>query len=148
MNYSTFYINYINKQDKSNTYNIPDTSYQYENTMLIIITPKHKNIDIPAHIIKLNIMFTSQNMYDDNIQNIFDNLPIELTELKIINCNHEVILTNLPTGLDKLYFLWTQQTRGWVSDKRNKMFNEIISNSKIPYGTEVINMHQKNEKIC
>ena len=135
MNYSTFYINYVNKHEKSNTYDIPDASYQYENTMLIIITHHHKNIDIPAHITKLNIMFTSQNIYDDDIQNMFDNLPKELTELKIINCNHEVTLTNLPTGLDKLYFLWTQNTRGYVSEKRNKMYNEIISNSKIPFGT-------------
>ena len=44
MNYSTFYINYVNKQEKSNTYDIPDTSYQYENTMFSDLTTFLSNL--------------------------------------------------------------------------------------------------------
>lgn len=144
MNYSTFYINYVKRYEKTNTYDIPDAIYQYENTMLLIITPKHNIINIPAHITKLNIMLTSQNIYNGIIQTMFDNLPTELTELKIVNCSHDIHLTNLPTTLKKLYFVWTINMRGYVKDKRNKIYNKIISNSKIPFDTELINMNQKN----
>ena len=141
MNYNSFYINYLKKNKKTNRPDTKSIQYQHENTMLITINSTNDNIiNIPEHITKLNIIFTSHNISNEYSQSLFDNLPTNLLELKIINPNHELSLTNLPSTLEKIYFFWTLYTKNWLNDMRTKIFDKIISNSKIPFSTELINL--------
>jgi hypothetical protein len=140
MNYESFFINDSNKDD-NNIYAIqPSKYYQNKDTMLIIINTINEdfNIEIPEHITKINVIFTSEKFYNQNVQKIFDSLPMTLLEIKIINPNNALTLTNLPPVLEKIYFVWTQYTKGWRLQNKKKIFNKIISNSKMPFSTEVI----------
>ena len=136
MNYSSLYIDDKNINKKSNN------ALNHDDTQLNIICTSD-NICISKHIKKLNIIFMTPYIYDNNIQNMFDNLPNELIELKITNCHHEGKLRNLPPSMNKLCFLWTMQSKGQVGNKIKYKYDQIISNLKIPFGTELINMHQK-----
>jgi hypothetical protein len=140
MNYESFYINDSTRTDDY-IYGIQTSKYyQNKDMMLIIIKTNTEDIDIdiPEYITKINVIFTSEQYYNYHIQNIFDNLPMRLLELKIINPNRNLTLTNMPPMLEKIYFLWTQYTRGWRLKNKIRIFDNIISNSKLPLSTEII----------
>jgi hypothetical protein len=48
--------------------------------------------------------------------------------------------------LKKINFDWVQNTRGYVRDKREGYFNDIISNSKFPFDCVITSPYKKKEE--